>query len=138
MPLTSIKLVGLEAGVRPLISLAKIVPAVVPSLFHSSFPRIPSSAVKYRVPLILNRLLGDELLEPVRISLTNTGLPVLSSFHSSWPLAELEAVKKSVPLTSVKFVGEELPEPETISMTLGVPVVGSIFQSSVPVVPELA
>ena len=41
-----------------LMSLTRTVPAAVPSLFHSSRPFVPSSAVKNSVPLTSVRLLG--------------------------------------------------------------------------------
>src|SRR5690349_9406259 len=43
-------------------SLTITVPLAVPSLFHSSRPWAPSSAVKNRVPLTAVRLAGAELL----------------------------------------------------------------------------
>ena len=39
-------------------SLTRTVPAAVPSLFHSSCPFVPSSAVKNSVPLTFVRLPG--------------------------------------------------------------------------------
>ena len=42
-------------------SLTRAVPAAVPSLFHSSAPCMPSSAVKNSVPFTSVRLLGSEL-----------------------------------------------------------------------------
>ena len=41
-------------------SLTRTVPAAVPSLFHSSSPFVPSSAVKNSVPFTFVRLLGLE------------------------------------------------------------------------------
>ncbi len=52
------------------ISLTSVVPALVPSLFHSSSPLVPSLARKYNIPFTFVRPAGLALLAPERMSLT--------------------------------------------------------------------
>ena len=67
-------------------SLTRTVPAAVPSLFHSSSPVEPSSAVKNSVPFTFVRLLGSEPAPLGMMSLTRTvPAAVPSLFHSSTP-----------------------------------------------------
>src|SRR5262249_19073833 len=76
-PLTLVRLPGLELALPLTMSATRTVPVVVvwlplvlvtvvpvPSLFQSSRPCTPSSAVKYSMPFTLVRLLGEELLGP--------------------------------------------------------------------------
>ncbi len=64
---------GFEPFDPGLMSLTNTVPAFVPLLFHNSRPCIPSSAVKYDVPLMLVKLVeADKLLpESELMSLTS-------------------------------------------------------------------
>ena len=65
-------------------SLTSVVPLAVPSLFHSSYPSVPSWALKYSVPFTFTGLAGYEPVEPLRMSLTSVVPPVLPSLlHSS-------------------------------------------------------
>ena len=67
-------------------SLTRTVPAAVPSLFHSSVPLAPSSAVKKSVPSDVRQVRGLELPVPGLMSLTRTvPAAVPSLFHSSSP-----------------------------------------------------
>ena len=77
---------GNEFAAPVLISFTIMVPAVVPSVFHSSFPVATSEARIKRTPLRMNKGRGDELAEPALISLTRTvPAAVPSVFHSSAP-----------------------------------------------------
>src|SRR5262249_1143546 len=90
-------------------SLTRVVPASVPSLFHSSHPCVPSSALKNSVPLTFVRWRGPELPLPVLMSLTSTvPASVPSLFHSSCPCLPSSAARNSVPLTLVREMGSEL------------------------------
>ena len=67
-------------------SLTRTVPAAVPSLFHSSRPCAPSSAVKYSVPSTFVRSRGIRSRPPGLMSLPARCRPsVPSLFHSSSP-----------------------------------------------------
>ena len=121
-------------------SMTITVPAPVPSLFHSSSPCAPSSAVKKRVLPTARRFEGSEESTPGRMSATCTvpaRVPLL--LQSSVPVIVLVlepscAVKKSVPLTLVRLLGLELEPPGKMSFTSNVPaVVPSLLHSSVPV-----
>src|SRR5262245_11605068 len=110
-------------------SFTRVVPAVVPSLFHNSEPAAVT-AVKNNVPFTFVRLLGLELLGvepllPVKISLTRTvPAAVPSLFHNSWPVVPSLAEKNRVPLTFVMYLRSVKP------LTKVVPVsVPSLFQS---------
>src|SRR5436190_16464118 len=102
-------------------ALTGVVPASVPSLFHSLL-RVPSAAVKNNVPLTLVRPVGPELLGsvwmppfasryvyvPGWMSLTIVvPAAVPSLFHNSRPSMLLVALKYSVPLTFVRPAGFE-------------------------------
>ena len=55
-------------------SFTKTVPTVVPSLFQSSKPIVPSSAEKYKVPFTLVKLSGkDEVVKLGCIFFTKKG-----------------------------------------------------------------
>ena len=115
-------------------SVTRMVPASVPSLFQSSWPFVPSLAEKYRVPPTAVRLPGEELAAPGLMSLTMTvPATVPSLFHSSWPLVASLARKYSTAPTAVRFPRVELPEPGSKSLSMIVPAaVPSVFHSSVP------
>ena len=77
---------------------------LVPSDFHSSWPWMPSSAVKNNVPPTPVRRVGAAVvLHRDVMSLTRT-VPALvpSDFHSSRPWMPSSAVKNNVPPTSVR------------------------------------
>src|SRR5262245_11419846 len=96
-------------------SLTSLVPAVVPSLFHSSRPPVPSYAVKNSVPLTFVRLLMELYLWLGGRPLTRTvPLAVPSLFHNSkLPCQKSPVVKNSVPFTLVR-----LPAPPTLRGTV--------------------
>ena len=83
----------IPAGIEPpraVTSASRRVPALVPSLFHSSRPAgpdAPSSAVKNSVPSTSSRRSGPKPPEPGTMSFTST-VPALvpSLFHSSKPV----------------------------------------------------
>ena len=85
---------------------------VVPSLFQSSKPLVPSSALKKMLSLKGVKPEGLELPAPGRIpSLTGIGVAdVPSLFQSSLPLVPSLAWKKSVPLKLVSSDGR-VPAP---------------------------
>ena len=81
-------------------SLTRTVPASVPSVFHSSRPWVPSSAVKNSVPPTSVRYVGPlySPSSPGSMSLTRTvPASVPSDFHSSRPWVPSSAVKNRVP-----------------------------------------
>ena len=87
-------------------SLTRVVPAAVPSLFHSSVPWLPSSAAKNSVPFTFVRLLGEDEALPALMSLTRTvPAAVPSLFHSSVPCVPSLAAKNSVPLDVRQVAG---------------------------------
>src|SRR3954453_17251716 len=98
-------------------SFTSIVPAGVPSVFHSSAPAMPSVAAKSIVPFKLMKPFGEEELGhepyglelwPGKMSLTSTVPPdVPSVFHSSRPFAS--TAENSTPLVpnGVKELGDE-------------------------------
>ncbi len=61
-----------DSGLAPLapgwMSLTRTVPALLPSLFQSSVPLVPLSALKYKIPLTSAKTCGLAPLEPARIS----------------------------------------------------------------------
>src|SRR5262245_34088456 len=81
-------------------SLTRVVPAVVPLLFHSSFPLVPSSATKNSVPFTSVRYPGKT---PSGTKFLTRVVPaaVPSLFHKPAPCVLSEPVKNSVPLTLV-------------------------------------
>src|SRR5262245_16473503 len=91
VPLTLVRLEGIELPDPGRMSLTRTVPAAVPSLFHNSKPLAESRATKYSVPLTPVRLAkvnGNESLGPGTMSLTRTvPAAVPSLFHNSTPLA---------------------------------------------------
>src|SRR5262245_60999743 len=126
-------------------SLTRVVPAAVPSLFHSSTPRRPSSAAIMSVPLTFVRYLGKgKTLLGLGISLTRLVPAVVPSlFHSSRPVVPSSAVKNSVPFTVVRYLGPERESEPVLSglmsLTREVPAaVPSLFHSSRPCVPSFA
>src|ERR671932_700795 len=84
-------------------SLTRVVPAAVPSLFHSSPPCTPSSAAKNSVPFTSAMLPGDEPTVRVPLMSLTSAVPaaVPSDFHRSDAYEEPETVKNSGPLTFV-------------------------------------
>ena len=75
-------------------SLTIFVPALVPSLFHSSLPWVGSYAEKYAVDPMAANPPGCELSVPGKMSLTSlVPAEVPSVFHSSQPCASSWAVK---------------------------------------------
>ena len=83
----------------PDVDLTITVPASVPSLFHSSFPFVPSLAWKNSVPSTFVSLSKPEA--PIRLMSFTMAVPpaVPSLFHSSLPLMPSSAVKNRVPFT---------------------------------------
>ena len=76
-------------------SLTSKVPASVPSLFHSSFPPLPSLAVKKSVPFTSVSGDGKEPIAPGEMSRTSTvPAAVASLFQSSTPFVPSFAWKK--------------------------------------------
>src|SRR5262249_40965047 len=112
----------------------------VPSLFHSSTPFVPSSAVKNRVPFTFVRFVGYEPVAPGRMSLIRTvpaGVPSL--LQSSQPVVPSLAAKNSVPFTSVRDSNLPVELPALMSLTRVVPPsVPSLLHNSRPCVPSLA
>ena len=87
-------------------SVTSLVPAAVPSLFHSSPPWMPSLAARNSLPWNGVRLPGDEPLAPSRMSLTSlVPADVPSVFHSSRPWTPSSAMKNSVEPTTVRLLG---------------------------------
>jgi hypothetical protein len=109
-------------------SLTRIVPAAVPSLFHSSTQPARSNALKNRVPFTLT---SSSMKIPAKgIGNVPASVPSLRQRPSNEPL---RAVKNSVPLATVKLPGYELRGPGTMSLTSVVPAaVPSVFHSSAP------
>ena len=70
MPLETSKLWGLELLLPGRISFNIMVPASVPSLFHSSMPLVPLLAAKYMAPLYTVTKRGSPPKIPARISFT--------------------------------------------------------------------
>src|SRR5262249_4249747 len=100
---TFVSQAGDEVALPGLRSLTSTVPAAVPSLFHSSRPCVPSSAVKNSLPLTSVSHQGYEVALPGLRSLTST-VPAArpSLFHSSRPLTPSCAVKEAVePITAI-------------------------------------
>ena len=95
--------------------LTSVVPAAVPSLFHSSRPLVPSSALKIELAVEAGEDCEGKLPStPGRMSFTITvPAAVPSLFHSSRPLAPSSAVKNRVPSTSanVLYSGAASVEP---------------------------
>jgi hypothetical protein len=75
------RLLGELLPLPQLISATRVV--VVPSLFHSSLPILPSLAEKYNVEPMAVSLLGELLLLPELISATWLGELTCSTFDSS-------------------------------------------------------
>ena len=72
IPLTLVKITG-PLELRPaLLSESLIVPVAVPLLRQSSLPKVPSLALKNRIPLALINSTGSEFPDPELISLTIT------------------------------------------------------------------
>ncbi len=86
-PLTLVRLAGVEevipTPVNGLMSLTRTVPAVVPSVFHSSKPCTPSSAVKKRVLLTTSSSVIWNVLDALKVRTTCVPAPVPSLFHKS-------------------------------------------------------
>src|SRR5436309_259569 len=81
------------------------VPAVVPSVFHSSAPETESAAVKKRVPASGVRAAGNDDPVPGRMSRTSAvPVAVPSVFHTSLPVMA-PATKKVIGPTAVKLPG---------------------------------
>ncbi len=84
------------------------VPARVPSVIHSSFPVLPSSATKYRVVLSGVRALGGRVpgVVPLAISVTSVVPGSVPSLFQIWRLApavrSFGATKYSSPFMLVK------------------------------------
>ena len=122
-----------------LMSLTITVPAAVPSLFHSSRPFVPSSALKKSMPPTAVSAPILLSFKPGAMSFTITvPAAVPSLFHSSrlmLPSASL-ALKYSVLPTGVKSL--KLPDtmlPGLMFLTGTVPAaVPSVFQSTCPLV----
>ena len=125
---------------EPWMSLTSTVPALVPSLFHSSVPLGWLVAEKCRVEPTTARLAGLLLLLPGLMSLTNTVPAVVPSlFHSSVSSLSSVATKYRVVPTAVKLVGFEDGVPGLMSLTNTVPAaVPLLFQSSGPLPPPSA
>jgi hypothetical protein len=92
-------------------SLTTTVPAVVPSLFHSSAPLTGSLAVKNSVLPMTVRLKGLELALPGRMSLTRT-VPADGARGGAVALPEFPAVGP--------VVGDEVERPAEIRQVFGV------------------
>ncbi len=111
-------------------SLTITVPASVPSLFHNSFPFVPSLARKNNVPFNSVRYGGEshprvDILDHHRSRLGPVALPQLIPFVPSL------ARKNSVPLNSVRYDGKRVPASGLMSLTITVPAsVPSLFHSS--------
>ena len=109
-------------------SLTRVVPAVVPSLFHSSVPVSLPPALKYKLPFMLNS--ADALLFSCFTMVVPAVVPSL--FHKFCPPKPraLSARKNSVPLTLVRLEIEKPLICGSKSLTTVVPaVVPSVFQS---------
>src|SRR5262249_19513368 len=63
--LKSSRSAGLDDALPPLMFLTRLVLPAVPSVFHSSRPLVPSSALKYSVAPIAIKRCGDEELSGV-------------------------------------------------------------------------
>ena len=86
----------MEPVAPALMSSTCVVPASVPSLFHSSAPCVPLVALKNKVPFTLARLAGRELPDPTKMSFTSAvPASVPSVFQSSIPSKGSVAVKKT-------------------------------------------
>ena len=101
-------------------SLTSTVPAAVPSLFHSSLPCVPSSAVKKSVPSTAVRTRGT--MPPVGLmSLTSTvPAAVPSLFHNSSPLRAVVGGEEERAADGDERPGTESP-PGLMSLTSVVP-----------------
>jgi hypothetical protein len=97
-----------------MMSFTNTVPAVVPSVFHSSAPSAVVVAVKYSVsPTTRNSFGADDpkLPLPVLMSFTSTVPAAVPSVrHSSRPLPSW-ALKNSRPWNATKSRGDEKPAP---------------------------
>ena len=127
LKLTSEPGLELKPGIASM-SLTITVPAVVPSLFHSSAPDpLPSFPEKNRVPLTFVRKLGLRV-----VGKTGTVPARLPSLFQSWSPVPGLAMKNRVPLTLVSSCGLESPV-GLMFLSIVVPVaVPSLFQSSTP------
>ena len=99
-------------------SATKMVPSLVPFVFHNSVPCSPSSAEKYNSPLNSVKYLGSLPPVPRLISLSITTEPASGlRSQSSLPNSPLSAVKIIwSSFKAVNSVGRELPEPRLISL----------------------
>ncbi len=114
--MTFIRPPGSEFPAPGLTSVTRLVPAAVPSLFHTSDPNDGSEALKYRVPLTFVRSPGSmPSLSGVMSLIRFVPDAVPSLFHSSVLPAASVAMKNSVPLTAVKSWGFELGTPPAMS-----------------------
>src|SRR5690606_16089234 len=108
-------------------SFTNIVPASVPSLFQSSWPLVPLSALKYNTPFTSVNSVGYPEGIPWLISFSST-VPALvpSLFQSSHPFISVAGKYK----TAFTLTKPLLPVPVTTSLTRKVPAsVPSLFQS---------
>jgi hypothetical protein len=117
--------------------------ALVPSVFQSSYPLVPSVAAKSKLLPIAPIGYGLELAVPVVVFISLTWVTVAPSvFHNSDPVP-LFAEKYSVLETTKKLEGDELVfaavlifENNELFAALGVVVL--IRQSSLPFTPSFA
>src|SRR5262249_31658500 len=105
-------------------SRTSLVPALVPSLAHSSTPWTPSSAAKNTVRRTaassLPKPKRDEF-GPGRMSRTITVLAAVPRVrHSSVPWRPSDAVKKRTPPALVRDSGNDDPRPGSMSRTITV------------------
>src|SRR5881396_626657 len=106
-------------------SLTRIVPASVPSLFHSSQPAFGSNPEKKIVP---STLASGPFRPPAprpgpgQTSFTSTvPASVPSLFHSSQPVSGANAMKYSTPPASVSQLGPDEHRPGQMFLTSTVP-----------------
>ena len=126
-------------------SAASIVPEVVPSVTHNSFPCSPSSKVKKTLPLMEERLESGTPPYPKPISLNSRDFTALvpalvpSEVQMERRSFSSLALKNNFPLALIRGRGSESSLPGSMSFTNTVPVaVPSDFQSSLPLVSSRA
>jgi len=96
-----------------------------------------SFACKKSAPFTFVRLIGPELVDPPRMSLTSPIPPAVPSLlHNSAPFV-LSSRRKEYAVHVGQRRRRELPEPTTMSLTITVPAaVPLLFHSSIPLAPS--
>ena len=118
-------------------SFTMVVPAGVPSLFHSSTPCVPSSAWKNASPPSHRHLRGNELAPPGLMSLTIlVPAAVPSVFHSSTAMGGIDRVEQHQAARELdERVGiRAAPRPGLMSLTS----VGPLLADAVTTEPNVA